>query len=107
MSNRKAASLAFCTLFLVLMSGAGPAWSSASPGTVELSASNYSAAPGTTAVFITLVRTGGSSGSAVATYRTFDGTAVAGTDYRATSGTVTWAPQNAPGRPPGYRRCSR
>jgi hypothetical protein len=91
MSNRKAASLAFCVFFLALLCGSGTAWSSASPGTLELSASNYYAAPGTAAVFITVKRTGGSSGSAVAQYGTVDGTAVAGTDYTASSGTVTWS----------------
>ena len=40
---------------------------------------------------ITLTRSGGTSGGVTVAYETSDGTAVAGTNYAATSGTLTFA----------------
>jgi hypothetical protein len=57
--------------------------------TVALSATYYTVVPASSAI-ITLYRTGSSAGTATAGYSTIDGTAVAGTDYVATSGNVTW-----------------
>jgi hypothetical protein len=70
---------------------AGAASSTVNPGAIQLSASNYSVAPSAGAVTVTVNRVAGSSGIAIATYGTFDGSAVAGTDYAPAFGTLTWA----------------
>jgi hypothetical protein len=57
---------------------------------VALSSSAYDVAPSSSAV-VTIFRSGSSVGAATVGYTTIDGTATAGTDYVATSGTVTWA----------------
>jgi hypothetical protein len=57
---------------------------------VALSAPAYSVAPSSTAV-VTINRSGSSAGAVTVGYSTVNGTATAGTDYVATSGTVTWA----------------
>jgi hypothetical protein len=56
---------------------------------VALSASSYSAAPGSGTLPITIDRTGRSDAAIIVGYTTVDGTAIAGTDYTATSGSVT------------------
>jgi hypothetical protein len=56
---------------------------------VALSASQYTVAPASTAV-LTIYRTGAVTGSATVAYTTVDGTATAGVDYTATTGSVTW-----------------
>jgi uncharacterized delta-60 repeat protein len=64
------------------------------PGQLSFSATNYVVTEGGGAGFtnasITVVRTGGSAGAISASFSTADGTAVAGTKYIATSGTVTF-----------------
>jgi hypothetical protein len=47
---------------------------------------------------LTLARTGGSGGAVSVQYATADGTAKAGSDYTATSGTLTWADGDPTGR---------
>ena len=64
--------------------------SSAPTASVALSASEYTVAPASTAV-MTIYRSGSSAGTATVGYSTVNGTATAGTDYVATSGTVTWS----------------
>ena len=44
---------------------------------------------------MTVNRTGGSSGAVSVSYATADGTAVASSDYSATSGTLQWADGDA------------
>jgi len=61
------------------------------PGAIEFSSASYSVAADDGTVTVTLERVGGSSGAAVATYGTFDQSAVAGTDYTTTFGSVSWA----------------
>ena len=96
MSRTHARSLGmFCTLLVMLICIAGAASITASPGAIQLSASQYSVAPSDGAITITVNRVGGSSGAAVATYSTFDGSAVAGTDYLANTGTLAWADGDA------------
>ncbi len=94
MSNRKAGSLGVCCALLVMLTCAAstttPA-TSASPGALELSVAAYNVAPSAGARTVTVNRVGGSSGIAVASYGTFDGSAVARTDYTAAFGTLTWA----------------
>jgi hypothetical protein len=60
-------------------------------GTLQLSASAYSVAQGAGTVAVTVDRTGGTSGAVSVEYATSNGTAVAGTNYTATSGTLQWA----------------
>lgn len=60
------------------------------PGSVDLSSSNYSVSQSAGSVTISVDRTGGSSGAVSVSYATADGTAVAGTDYTSTSGTLQW-----------------
>jgi hypothetical protein len=64
---------------------------SASAGTLHLSAANYSVGQGSGAFAISVERTGGSSGQVSVSYGTLSGTAVAGQDFTAVSGTLTWA----------------
>lgn len=59
-------------------------------GTLQFSASSYSVAENAGSRIITVTRTGGSYGSASVNYSTANGTAVAGSDYTATSGTLYW-----------------
>jgi hypothetical protein len=58
-------------------------------GTIALSEAAYQAIAASSAV-VTVYRTGTGRGSASADYQTIDGTARAGTDYGATSGSLTW-----------------
>jgi hypothetical protein len=65
--------------------------SSGAVGTLQLSAANYSVAQGSGSLTITANRTGGSNGAASVAYSTKNGSAVAGTDFTAASGTLKWA----------------
>src|SRR5262249_23861288 len=66
--------------------------SAASPaGIVELSSPTYTASQSAGSVTVSAKRTGGTTGAASVDYGTSDGTAVAGTDYTAVSGTLQWA----------------
>ncbi len=60
------------------------------PGIVQLSQSEQTVQEGNAAV-ITVARTEGSFGDVSVSYATSNGSALAGTDYTATTGTVTWA----------------
>ena len=71
-------------------SGNSSADSVSSTEVVALSSSAYSVAPSSTAV-LTINRSGSSAGVVTVGYSTVNGTATAGTDFIATSGTVTWA----------------
>ncbi len=61
-----------------------------SAGQVQFSQSAYAGEEGGTVV-ITVTRTGGSSGAVTVDYASSDGTAAAGSDYTAVSGTLTFA----------------
>src|SRR5262249_47529440 len=61
------------------------------PGTLKLSSSNYSVNEGGGSATITVTRTGGSDGPVSVNYATSNGTATAGSDYTATSGTLNFA----------------
>lgn len=61
------------------------------PGVIEFSADTYSVGESDGIVTITVVRTGTGDGAASATVATSDGTATAGSDYTAASGTLTWS----------------
>jgi hypothetical protein len=60
-------------------------------GTLQLSGSAYSVAQSAGTVAVTVDRTGGTSGAVSVEYATTNDTAVAGTNYTATSGTLQWA----------------
>jgi hypothetical protein len=64
-------------------------------GSLQLSASSYTVAQGAGSLTVTVTRTGGSSGAASVTYDTTAGSAVAGTNFTATSGTLSWASGDA------------
>jgi hypothetical protein len=57
-------------------------------GTLQFSNTTYSQSENGTSATITVTRTGGSSGAASVQYATSNGTATAGSDYTATSGTL-------------------
>ncbi len=60
-------------------------------GNISLEFSNYSVSEGGGSVILTVVREGGSDGTVSIDYATLDGTAIAGQDYTASSGTLTFA----------------
>ena len=62
-------------------------------GTIALTASTYSVVEqdSSRTVTITATRTGGSNGAVGVSYATSNGTAIAGSDYTAASGTLSWA----------------
>lgn len=59
-------------------------------GTIQWSASTYATSETSGFVNVVATRTGGSAGAISATYATANGSAIAGRDYNATSGTVSW-----------------
>src|SRR5439155_96408 len=63
----------------------------APPGTLQLSAPTYTVNEAQATATITVTRTGGSAGSVSVNYATSNGTATAGSDYTASSGTLTFA----------------
>jgi hypothetical protein len=69
------------------ITGAGTAGS----GALALSAATYSVAQAAGTLTVTATRSGGTSGAVSVAYATADGTAIAGTDYTAASGTLSWA----------------
>ncbi len=60
-------------------------------GTLAFEMDSYEAQEGAGAVGVKVSRTGNTVGQVSVSYRTVDGSAVAGVDYTATSGTMTWA----------------
>jgi C1A family cysteine protease len=60
------------------------------PGQIQFGSSNYSVNEAGGSVTLTVTRSGGSDGSVSVTYATNDGTAAAGSDYTAVSGTITF-----------------
>jgi hypothetical protein len=60
--------------------------------TVQFSAAEYSVAENGVKATITVTRSGATSGTAQVSYATSDGTATAGNDYTANSGTLTFGP---------------
>jgi hypothetical protein len=63
----------------------------AAPGSLQLSASSYSVSQSTGTLSIKVNRTGGTSGAVSVGYATSNGTALAGTDYTASNGTLSWS----------------
>ncbi|MBL8514006.1 MAG: hypothetical protein JNJ55_08430 [Betaproteobacteria bacterium] len=63
----------------------------ASSGSVQFASATAAVNEASNAVALTVNRTGGSSGAASVSYATANGSATAGSDYAATSGTLNWA----------------
>ncbi|MDF1553162.1 MAG: S8 family serine peptidase, partial [Deferrisomatales bacterium] len=61
------------------------------PGELEFTAAAFSVAEDGGAATVTVLRAGGSDGAVAVQYATADGTAAAGADYTARSGTLAWA----------------
>ena len=70
----------------LLGNGGGPGGNA---GDVQLSAASYSIAENVASLAVTVTRTNGSAGDVTVDYATSDGSATAGQDYAATSGTLT------------------
>jgi hypothetical protein len=68
---------------------------STAPGSFQLSAASYTVAQNAGSLSLTVNRTGGSTGAVTVAYATANGTAAAGTNYTATSGTLDWASGDA------------
>ena len=67
-------------------------------GTIQFSSATYSVNENGGSAVITVTRTGGHLGSVEVSYATSDGTATAGSDYTATSGTLSWADGDTTGK---------
>lgn len=67
----------------------------AAVGSVQLSASGYTVSQSSGSVTATVNRTGGSSGAVTVHYAAANGTADAGADFTASSGTLSWASGDA------------
>lgn len=65
------------------------------PGTLALSAATYAVGQATGSVTVTVTRTGGTGGAVAVNFATKDGSAAAGTDYTAVSGTLAWGASDA------------
>jgi len=65
------------------------------PGSLQFKSSTYTVAENGGSIRIYVIRTGGSSGSASVNYSTANGTAEAGSDYTANSGTLSWSDGDA------------
>ncbi len=65
------------------------------PGSLRLGASSYSVTENGVIATISVQRSGGDAGAVSVNYATANGTAVAGSDYIATSGTLNWADGDA------------
>ncbi len=61
------------------------------PGSIAFTAANVSVAEAAGAVTVSVARTGGSYGAASVSYATANSSAASGSDYTATSGTLSWA----------------
>ena len=81
------------TLFMLVLAACGGDGGgdgvASTAGRISLESTTYDVTEGAT-INITVTRSGGSSGVASVDYATSDGTAVAGTDYLAASGTLTF-----------------
>lgn len=64
-------------------------------GTLQFSAATYSVGEAGVQATITVTRTNGSTGAVQVSYASSDGSATAGSDYTASSGTLSWADEDA------------
>ena len=68
---------------------------SGAPGTLAISGATQGVLQSAGTVAVTFTRSGGSAGAVSARYAESDGTAIGGTDYTASAGTVSWADGDA------------
>jgi hypothetical protein len=68
------------------------------PGTLQFDAATYFVDEVAGSLLVNVTRTGGSDGAASVNYETSPGSAAAGIDYQATSGTLSWADGDADGK---------
>jgi hypothetical protein len=80
----------YCALLVILTCACVMNAKAASLSDIEFSNSSINVRAGAGTVTVTADRVGDPSGSAIAIYKTFDGSALAGTDYVATTGTLSW-----------------
>ena len=85
------AQLALIVFSATTSSSVARATSVAAKGDVSLSHSNYSVADSAGSITLTAQRFGGTQGALSVSYRTIDETAVAGAQFTAATGTLTWA----------------
>jgi hypothetical protein len=85
------ATLGTPTTATARIDGAAPA----AIGSLELSSTTYTVAQNAGKVDVTVNRTGGFAGAVSVNYSTSNGSAAAGSDYTATSGTLYWADGDA------------
>jgi hypothetical protein len=79
-----------CTLASLAAWAAVPA-AAAGPGVIKFDEATFEAAESAGSAVITVERSNGEDGAVSVHYATSDGTAVAGQDYTAASGTLSWA----------------
>jgi hypothetical protein len=79
------------SIALVGVSGGGGGGGPPPPTTVQFSLANYSVSESAGQANITVTLSGSAAGTVTVPYSTSDGTAIAGTDYMAASGTLTLA----------------
>jgi hypothetical protein len=91
LSGESGASLGSPATAAVSISGTSLSGGGPSAGNLELSAASYAAAQSAKSVSLGVARTAGSTGAASVKYATTNGSAISGTDYTTTSGTLTWA----------------
>jgi endoglucanase len=75
-----------------------PSATAANAGSVGFSVSAYTVAQSAGSVTLTVNRTGGTNGAVAVNYATSNGTASAGMNYTAESGTLSWAAGDAAGK---------
>jgi hypothetical protein len=94
-SHRNFAGLSLALFSLLFSAMAFPASRHHLHGTIALSASTYAVAQAAGTVTITVARSAGTSGAVTVNYSTANGSAAAGTNYTAASGTLAWAAGDA------------
>lgn len=85
-----------CSVHGVAMSGQIVVEGGGAPGSLRFSNASYTGGEGSGSATITVQRVGGDDGAVSVQYTTGNGTATAGSDYVATSGTLSW-PDNDDG----------
>ena len=91
LANPIGAAMSSTTTATITITGGG----TPAPGTLSLSGASYAVAQNTGSLVITVNRIAGSTGAIGISYTTTDGTAAAGPDYTAATGTLQWADGDA------------